>query len=585
MNNEKIAEMFENIADLLELKGEQRFTTLAYEKAARAIGQLPTELDQMVREGSDLKEVHGIGDAISKKITELVQTGKIEFYEKLRAEFPEGIVEMMHVPGLGPRTAGRLWKELGVENLDALEAALKDGRVAAMPRLGTKAAEKLLRNLAEARTRDARMPIARALRAGERMVESLRTACPSIRRLALAGSLRRYEETIGNIDLVCSAGDPQQVLEALEQLPNVTQRLGRTADAASVLLSEGIRADLRVVPDSGFGSALQFYTGNWQQNVMLRERAKALGLELQGDADAATGMIGRYPEEDEVYWRLGLQPVPPELRVGADEVDVAARKAIPRLVEVGDVRGDLHVHTNWTDGRDEMELMVVAARARGLAYVAITDHSVGRGIANGLSLERLAQHMEQVGRVEKQVGGIRVLRGTEMDIRADGSLDYEDGVLEKLDWVIGSIHSAMDQDAEKMTERIIRAMHSPHVDVIGHLTTRLIGERPPIRADFEAIFKAAAETGTALEINASPERLDLKGAHAARARELGVPLVISTDSHNTEAMDNTRFGVAIACRGWCGPRDILNTLPLPDFLAYLALPKLERLKAFHRHGR
>ncbi|MBM3949540.1 MAG: DNA polymerase/3'-5' exonuclease PolX [SAR202 cluster bacterium] len=585
MNNEKIAEMFENIADLLELKGEQRFTTLAYEKAARAIGQLPTELEQMVREGSDLKEVHGIGDAISKKITELVQTGKIEFYEKLRAEFPEGIVEMMHVPGLGPRTAGRLWKELGVENLDALEAALKDGRVAAMPRLGTKAAEKLLRNLAEARTRDARMPIARALRAGERMVESLRTACPSIRRLALAGSLRRYEETIGNIDLVCSAGDPQQVLEALEQLPNVTQRLGRTADAASVLLSEGIRADLRVVPDSGFGSALQFYTGNWQQNVMLRERAKALGLELQGDADAATGMIGRYPEEDEVYWRLGLQPVPPELRVGADEVDVAARKAIPRLVEVGDVRGDLHVHTNWTDGRDEMELMVVAARARGLAYVAITDHSVGRGIANGLSLERLAQHMEQVGRVEKQVGGIRVLRGTEMDIRADGSLDYEDGVLEKLDWVIGSIHSAMDQDAEKMTERIIRAMHSPHVDVIGHLTTRLIGERPPIRADFEAIFKAAAETGTALEINASPERLDLKGAHAARARELGVPLVISTDSHNTEAMDNTRFGVAIACRGWCGPRDILNTLPLPDFLAYLALPKLERLKAFHRHGR
>lgn len=585
MNNDKIAEIFKNIADLLELKGEQRFTTLAYEKAARAIGQLPTELEQMVREGSDLKEVPGIGDAISKKITELVQTGKMEFYEKLRAEFPEGIVEMMHIPGLGPKTAGRLWKELGVENLDALEVALKDGRVAAMPRLGTKAAEKLLRNLAGARTRDARMPIARAMRAGERMVESLRTACPSIRRLTLAGSLRRYEETIGNIDMVCSAGDPQQVLEALEQLPNVTQRLGRTADAASVLLSEGIRADLRVVPDSGFGSALQFYTGNRQHNGLLRQRAKALGLELHGDADAATGIIGRYPEEDEMYRHLGLQLVPPELRVGAGEVDAAARKAIPRLVEVGDVRGDLHVHTNWTDGRDEMELMVVAARARGLAYVAITDHSVGRGIANGLNLERLAQHMEQVGRVEKQVGGIRVLRGTEMDIRADGSLDYEDGVLEKLDWVIGSIHSAMDQDAEKMTERIIRAMHSPHVDVIGHLTTRLIGERPPIRADFEAIFKAAAETGTALEVNASPERLDLKDAHAARARELGVLLVISTDSHNTEAMDNTRFGVAIARRGWCGPRDILNTLPLPDFLAYLALPKPERIKAFHRHGR
>jgi DNA polymerase (family 10) len=585
MNNEQIAETFENIADLLELKGEQRFTTLAYERVARTIGQLPTELEQMVREGRDLKEIPGIGDAISKKITELVQTGKLEFYEKLRAEFPEGIVEMLQVPGLGPKTAGRLWKELGVEDLNALEAALKDGRVAAMPRMGAKAAEKLLRNLGEARAKDARMPIARAMRAGERLVESLRSACPGIRRLALVGSLRRYEETIGNIDLVCSAGAPTEVLDALERLPNVSQRLGRSSDSASVLLSEGIRVDLRIVPESGFGSALQFYTGNRQHNTLLRERLKALGSALDSDPDAATGIIGRFAEEDEVYRHLGLQPIPPELRVGAREVEAAARNAIPRLVEVGDIRGDLHVHTNWTDGRDEMELMVVAARTRGLTYVAITDHSVGRGIANGLNLERLAQHMEQVVRIEKTVGGIKVLRGTEMDIRADGSLDYEDGILEKLDWVIGSVHSAMDQDAEKMTERIIRAMHSPHVDVIGHLTTRLIGERPPIRADFEAIFKAAAETGTALEVNASPERLDLKDAHVARARELGVPLVISTDSHNTEAMDNTRFGVAIARRGWCEPRDILNTLPLADFLAYLRLPKPERIKAFHRHGR
>ena len=280
-----------------------------------------------------------------------------------------------------------------------------------------------------------------------------------------------------------------------------------------------------------------------------------------------------------------MQYIPPELRQGVGEVKAAIENRIPRLVEVRDIRGDLHDHSDWSDGRDPMEAMVLAAGERGLEYMAMTDHSVGRGIANGLSVERLERQIEAVRQLERDIGGIRLLCGTEMDIRADGTLDYYDNVLEGLDWVIGSIHSGMGQDSATMTERIIKAMHSPHVDVIGHLSTRLVGERQPVEADYEAIFRAAAETGTALEINASPERLDLRDSHAARARELGVPLVISTDAHTTEALNNTRFGVGVARRAWCEPRHILNTLPFDKFLEYLTTPKSERTEAFARLAR
>ncbi|MBM3944971.1 MAG: DNA polymerase/3'-5' exonuclease PolX, partial [SAR202 cluster bacterium] len=533
MNNAQIAEVFEIIADLLVMKGEQAFTVRAYERVARTIDHLSIELEQLIREGKNLRDIEGIGEAISKKITELVQTGKMPFYEDLKAEFPPGIIDIIQLPGVGPKTAQRLWKEGGIETLDALEAAAKDGRVAAMPRMGAKAAEKILRGIQTARTSDARMPIARASRAAERVAAALIDGCLGLRRLTIAGSLRRFEETIGNIDLVAHADAPAEVLDALEKLPNATERLARSDDSASVMLSEGIRADLRVVRREGYGSTLQYYTGSKSHNEALEAWAKAKGAALP-----APGADDGYEDEEALYGALGLQFIPPELRVGGHEIEVASKHEIPKLVEVADIRGDLHDHTNWTDGRDAMEDMVAAAKARGLQYIAITDHSVGRGIANGLTIERLAQHGALVAEVEQSIGGIRVLRGTEMDIRADGSLDYDEGVLEKLDWVIGSIHSAMDQDEAKMTDRIIKAMRSPHVDVIGHLTTRLIGERPPIRADFEAIFRAAAETGTAMEVNASPERLDLKDTHVARARELGVPLVISTDSHAAESLDN-----------------------------------------------
>ena len=587
MNNAQIAETFESIAGLLEMKGEKVFTIRAYQRAARTIERLPTELRAMLREEQDLREIPGIGKAISEKIAEMVETDSLAYYDRLKAEFPDGILDVMQIPGLGPKTVRRLWDELGVTDISGLQAAIDDGSLAGLPRLGKKTAENIARQIQFQRSQNKRMPIARAQPICDRLIESLRGQCPSIHRIVPGGSLRRFEETIGDIDLVCTADDPEQVLNTLVAMPNVADVLGHGDTKASVYLIDGIQVDLRVVHEQHFGALLQYFSGNLQHNILLRDRANTLNLSLNeyGITDRETGVIEDFADEESLYNRLGLQYIPPELRQGIGEVKAALENGIPHLVEVSDIRGDLHDHSDWSDGRDPMEVMVLAAKERGLQYMAMTDHSVGRGIANGLSVERLKRQMEVVRRLECDIGGIRLLRGTEMDIRADGTLDYDDDVIEHLDWVIGSIHSGMGQDAATMTERIIKAMHNPHVDVIGHLSTRLVGERRPVEADYEAIFRAAAGTGTALEINASPERLDLKDSHAFRARELGVPLVISTDAHTTEGLNNTRFGVGVARRAWCEPHHILNTLPFDIFLDYLHTPKSERMEAFARLAR
>ena len=587
MNNSQIAETFESIAGLLEMKGEKVFTIRAYQRAARTIERLPMELGDMLREEQDLRKIPGIGKAISEKIAEMVETDSLRYYDRLKAEFPDGILDVMQIPGLGPKTVRRLWQELGVTDISGLQASIDDGSLASLPRLGKKTAENIARQIQFQRSQNKRMPIARAQPICDRLIDGLRERCPGIRRIVPGGSLRRFEETIGDIDLVCTADDPAQVLDALVAMPNVADVLGHGDTKASVYLSDGIQVDLRVVHEKHFGALLQYFSGNLQHNILLRDRANALNLSLNeyGITDRDTGEIQEFADEESLYAHLGLQYIPPELRQGVGEVKAALNGGIPRLVEVCDIRGDLHDHSDWSDGRDPMEVMVLAAKERGLRYLAMTDHSVGRGIANGLSVERLERHMAAVRQAERDIGGIRLLRGTEMDIRADGTLDYDDDVLEKLDWVIGSVHSGMGQDAATMTERVIKAMQNPHVDVIGHLSTRLVGERQAVEADYEAIFRAAAKTGTALEINASPERLDLKDSHAFRARELGVPLVISTDAHTTEGLNNTRYGVGVARRAWCEPQHILNTLPFDKFLEYLKTPKSRRTEAFARLAR
>ncbi len=581
MNNQRIAEVFDDIAGLLEIKGEKVFTVRAYQRAARTISRLPTELETMLSDGEDLRQIPGIGKAISDKIGELVDTNRMRFYDNLKSEFPDGMLDLLSVPGLGPKTISRVWKELGVTSVVELEQAASDGRLASLPRLGQKTADNILRSIQFARTQDQRTPIADALPAAERLVAALLERNTAILALAPAGSLRRFEETIGDLDLVCATHDAESVLADFVALPGVAEVLGHGGTKASVLLDDGLQVDFRAVPPRQYGSLIQYFTGSKQHNILLREHANRLGLSLNeyGISDAKTGELEEFDDEESLYRRLGLQYVPPELRMGESEVVLAREGAIPALVQVGDLRGDLHVHTDWSDGRDPIEVMVVAARECGHEYVAITDHSAGLGVANGLSPGRLASHNARLKEVERDAGGIAVLRGSEVDIRADGSMDYPDCALAELDWVVASVHSAMNQQPDVMTERIVSAIRNPHVTAIGHLTTRLIGRRQPIEADFDTIFRAAADTGTVLEINASLERLDLKDVHVRRARELGVTFVIDSDAHTAEHLDNLRFGAAVARRGWCRAEDVLNTLPAYELLALLRLPKPERAGA------
>jgi DNA polymerase (family 10) len=585
VNNPQVVEIFQGIAGLLEIKGEQRFTVVAYQRVARTIDKLPTELEQMLRDGQDLKAIPGIGKAISQKISELVSTGKLDFFERLRSEFPDGILEVMRVPGIGPKTAKKLWDELGVTSVAQLEGAILNGSLASLPRMGAKKAESILQALAAREARTDRLQITRAMPAAERVVEALREQCPGIVRLVIAGSLRRYEETIGDINLVCTSNNHADVLGALVALPNVTRVLDSDDTSASVMLSEGLVVKLRVVEDARFGSVLRHLTGSRRHNGMLQEHAIQRGLSLNehGITDASSGTLEEFASEEALYTKLGLEYIAPELRIGLGEIDAAGTSSLPRFVELTDLRGDLHVHSDWSDGRDPLELMVAGAKERGYDYVAITDHSAGRGIANGLTPERLESHQSELRRVEAAIGGIKVLSGSEVDILADGSLDYPDDVLATLDWVVASIHSGLSQPRETMTERIIKAMQNPHVTAIGHLSARMLGERKGIDADFEAIFVAAAETGTVLEINASPERLDLRDSHVRRAMELGVIMAIDSDAHTVARLDNQKYGVAIARRAWCEAHHIVNTLPTKAFMDFLSVDKSRRREALQAY--
>ncbi len=570
VKNSAIAKVFSDIADLLEIKGEIPFKIRAYQKAARAIDHLPTEIEQMVKEGGDLKDIPGVGEAIAKKITELVTTGKLHYYEELRAEFPEGISTLLDIPGVGPKIAIRLCNELGINTIEDLEGAILDGRVASLPRLGDKVAENILRQIQAMRTKERRIPIGEALPVVEDIMAELRQN-PDLRNLTPAGSLRRFRETVGDIDLMGTTDDRERILDAFVGLPQVKEVLAMGGTKASILVPGDLQIDLRLVDHDSFGSLLQYFTGSKQHNIALRERGHRQKLKLSeyGITDLESGVIDKFTTEEAFYERLGLQFIPPELREGQWEVERAEQNAIPRLIEPGDLKGDLHVHTDWSDGHDSIESIALAAKARGYQYIAITDHSAGRGIARGLNEERLRRQIIEIRELNERMDGFRILAGIEVDIRADGTLDLPEDLLAELDIVFAAVHSAMNQEQDKMTQRILRAIKNPHVHVLAHPTCRLLGEREPIRADLEAIFRAAAETNTALEINAMPSRLDLKDIHAFRAKELGVKLIIATDAHSSSQLDLIRFGVGVARRGWCEAKHILNTSPLEDVEAFL----------------
>jgi len=569
MKNSEIAKVFQDIADLLELKGENPFKIRAYQKVVRSIEHLPVEVEQLVAEDK-LKEVPGVGEAITKKITELVTTGHLDYYEKLKADFPDGISTLLDIPGIGPKTAMLLSSELGIRSVDELEAAIVGGKVASLPRMGDKITENILHHIQALRRKDQRIPIGEALPVVDEILSRLGEV-PGVKNLAPAGSLRRFRETVGDIDLMGTADNASEIIQTFVSLPQVKEILASGTTKASVVVSGGLQVDLRIVEHDCFGSLLQYFTGSKQHNINLRERAHRMGLKLSeyGITNLETGELEKFATEEAFYERQGLEFIPPELREGQQEVERAERGTIPKLVELSDIKGDLHIHTSWSDGHDSIEAMAVAARDLGYQYLGIADHSAGRGIAHGLDAERLKQQISEIRELNQRISGIHILSGMEVDIRADGSLDMPDELLEELDIVTAAVHSSMNQSQEQMTRRIIRAIENPNVDVLAHPTSRLLPGREPVAVDMEAIFQAALRTNTILELNAMPSRLDLKDIHAYRARELGIKLVINTDAHSTEHLAFMRFGVGVAKRGWCQAQDIINTRPLKEVITCL----------------
>jgi len=570
MKNSEVARVFQDIAVLLELKGENLFKIRAYQKVVRSIEHLPVEVEQLVAEDR-LKEVPGAGEAITKKITELVTTGKLDYYEKLKAEFPEGISPLLDVPGIGPKTAMLLSSELGISSVDKLETAISSGKVASLPRMGDKITENIRRHIQALRRKDQRIPIGEALLVVDEISAGL-SGLPGLKNLSPAGSLRRFRETVGDIDLMGTADNAPEIIQTFASLPQVREVLASGTTKASVVVSGGLQVDLRIVEHDSFGSLLQYFTGSKQHNINLRERAHRRGLKLSeyGITNLATEELEKFATEVDFYERQGLEFIPPELREGQHEIERAELGNIPKLIELSDIKGDLHVHTDWSDGRDTIEAMALAARELGYQYLGITDHSGGRGIAHGLDAKRLRQQISEIRQLNQRIRGIHIFSGIEVDIRADGSLDMPDELLAELDIVIAAVHSSMNQSQEQMTRRIIGAIENPNVDVLAHPTCRLLPAREPAAVDIEAVFQTAARTNTMLEINGMPSRLDLKDIHAYRARELGVKLVINTDAHNAEHLEFMRFGVGVARRGWCEAQDILNTKPLKEVIAYLA---------------
>ena len=570
MKNSEVAKVFQDIADLLELKGENVFKIRAYQKAARAIEHHPRELEAMIDDGEDLHSVPGVGEAIAKKTTELITTGRLGYYDDLKAEFPQGITNLLTIPGIGPKTANKLSSELGISSVDELERAINDRRVAKLFRLGEKTADNILHQIQALRRKDQRIPIGEALPIVEEIIAGLHSV-PGVKNLTPAGSLRRFRETVGDIDLMGTADNPKDVIDALVALPQVRQVLAQGSTKATVIVSGGMQVDLRMVEHDYFGSLLQYFTGSKQHNISLREKWHKQGLKLSeyGISVVATDKLERFAAEEEFYHRLGLQYIPPELREAQGEIEKAAQGAIPELVELSDIKGDLHTHTEWSDGHNSIEELARAAQDMGYQYIAITEHSAGRGIAHGLDVDRLRQQIGEIKALNERLIGIHVLTGIEVDIRADGSLDLPHEILSELDIVNAAVHSAMNQSEEKMTRRVINAIENPDVDMIAHPTCRLIGEREPVAIDLEAVFRAAAKYNKVLEINAMPDRLDLNDTHAFRARELGVKLAIGTDTHSIAHLGFMRFGVGVARRAWCEPQHILNTLPLEELLATL----------------
>jgi DNA polymerase (family 10) len=569
MTNDQIAARLNEIAALMEFDDEPFFKIKAYQRAARSVEDCEESMRDRLDAGT-VGELPGVGKAIAQKIDDVDRTGTCKYLEELRAKFPPTILELIRVPSVGTKTAIALYKELGVTGLADLRRVVDDGSIAKLPRLGAKSIENLKASLARLESRTRRMRLGDAWPLAQSIVDAL-SGMHLAKNVVSAGSMRRMEPTVGDIDIICTSSEPEKVLAFFVALPVAQSVTAHGETKATIWAEPGISVDCRVVAHECFGNLLQHFTGNKDHNVKLREYARGRGLKVSeyGIEDIKTGVVRTAESEIEVYERLGLQFIPPELRVGLDEIELARARQVPELVELSDIRGDLHGHTDWSDGTRTIEEMAQAAAQRGRAYLSISDHSRGRAVANGLSIERLR---EQIGIVKgmRDAHGVRLLCSSEVDIRADGSMDFPDEVLAELDIVVGSIHSAMTGSKEKQTERLIRAIRNPYVNIIGHPTGALLEARAGYEFDVDAVFREAALTGTALEINANPARLDLSAGLARRARELGCTLSIDTDAHGIENLDYMFYGVGTARKAGVKKEHVLNARPVDDVLAFVA---------------
>ena len=557
--NEAIEQALLEFADLLSILSEDPFKPRAYEKAARAVGGYPEDLA-----GKELKEilkVPGVGRSIGEKIHEFLSRGAITELEKLRAQIPGGVRDLMTVPGLGPKKAFALYEELGVGSVDDLALAIQEGRVAGLKGFGPKTQGNILRGINQIASAGGRVTLGVAMDAALTLIARLQDL-PGVRKIAYAGSLRRMCETIGDVDLLVASRDPSPIMKAFISHPSVTRVLAHGDSKSSALVERGLQVDLRVVPPEVWGAAMIYFTGSKAHNVRIREMAVRAGLKLNeyGLFDAKTGELLAAKTEADVYASLGLLFIEPTLREDRGEVEASQKAQLPTLVRDRDIRGDLHTHTDLTDGLASLEEMVKAAAARGYTYYAVTDHAPDLAMQRMTTAKILAQR-DRLLSLQPKYPDLKLLHGTELNIGPEGELDWPDDFLAGFDLTVASVHSHFTQSREQMTARVLRAIENPYVHIIGHLTTRKVGGRPPVDLDLESVFEAAGRTGTALEINSHPDRLDLKDEHILWAKRHGVRFAVDTDAHATTHLDLLRFGVATAQRGWLTKGDVINTWP------------------------
>jgi DNA polymerase (family 10) len=570
VENKSIADLLTEIADILDIQGENPFRVRSYRNAARTIADMGQSVRAMVQAGEDLEQIPGIGKSLQEKIEEIVSTGKCGFLEELRAKVPPGVTELLKLEGLGPKKVKLLYDELGVDSVDRLEKSAQAGKLRDLPGMGLKTEEKVLKSIEQYRAGMGRFKLSVGFTYAQALLEYLK-GVPGLKRLDPAGSFRRHRETIGDLDLLAICGRGCKVMDRFTTYGDVAEVISEGETKSSVRLKCGLQVDVRVLEEESYGAALHYFTGSKAHNVAIRERAKDLGLKVSeyGVFRAKDEKRLSGANEEDVFKAVGLPFIPPELREDRGEIQAAEKGKLPKLIELGDIRGDLQMHTSATDGKNTIAEMAQKAKEMGYAYIAITDHSKAVRVAGGLDEKRLAKHLQEVEKAGGKIPGIRILKGVEVDILADGSLDLKDDILKECDVVLASVHSRFNMEEGEMTRRIIKAIGNPHVSILAHPTGRLILEREAYKVNLKEVFQAAIDHGVVLEINAYPDRLDLRDVDARMAKEMGARLVISTDAHSTGQLELMRFGVFTARRGWVEARDVINTLPLPPLLKIL----------------